>query len=67
MKEEKHIIIMRKEDMWYDRIDGLSTYSRLIVLKNSYAGWISPGNFSYPNSKELTEEEIVEMFKKEKK
>lgn len=66
MKEEKHIIIMRKEEMWYERIKSLRTYSRLIVLKNSYAGWISPGNFSYPNSKEFTKEEIIKMFEKKK-
>ena len=44
MEDHKLIIIMRKEELWYDRIDGLRSYENKLLLKNHQRVWFSPGN-----------------------
>ena len=44
IEEEKLIIIMRKEELWYERIDGLKGYANKLLLRNHQRVWLSPGN-----------------------
>lgn len=47
MDEGKTIIVMRQKKRWFNAIQGLDTYPRLITLKCPAGGWLSNGNFIY--------------------
>jgi len=57
MQDHKLIIIMRKEELWYKRIEGLKDYENKLFLRNKRRVWLSPGNLCHAgeNSREIPE------------